>query len=173
MQENLQDYVLESTDVLVFPLVRQEVELLHDNSVAFSAYIKVWYDGVDYKSQPYQKLYNKQLKKLVDNDDEWLWHTFWVILSVKDRTIVGCLNFDKKPTSTTCQINFDINSKYADNDYAIKGLALLSRWAMQQGMTNVVVKTDKDDNSKAKVLLECGFSKSTTNTQDVYKLKLK
>ncbi len=172
MQQDLSQFVLESPDTLVFPLVRQEIELLYDNPVAFSAYIKVWYDGVNLKDQPYTKLYQKQLKKLKQNDQDWLWHTFWVVLSVKDRTIVGFMNFDKKPTNTTCQINFEFNQKYLQDGFVTKGLALLSRWTMGQGINKVVVKLDDNQTYKTDILQECGFTKTQNQTKQVYQLKL-
>ena len=82
------------------------------------------------------------------------------------------MNFDKKPTNSTCQINFEIYQKYLKTDFATKGLALLSRWTIGQGMSKVIVKVEDNQTYKTEILKECGFTQSCAKNQQVYQLKL-
>lgn len=155
MQQNLADFVLQTPDTLVFPLLKEELELLYDNPVAFSSYIKVWYDGVDLKHQA-NELYLNQIEKLKNNEQDWLWHTFWVIVSIKDRTIIGNINFIDY-TSDSSEIYCLINKKYHNLGFATKSIGLISEWSKSMGLKQLVAKCDKDNISLKKVLEKNNF----------------
>lgn len=167
-QEDLSEYVLESKDVLVFPLSLQELELLNQNPVAFSAYINVWYDGDDFNSPVMQKAYQEQIKLLKDNESDWIWHTFWMIVSIKERTIVGSICFKNSPKNGSCEIGYGINPKYANRGITSKAVALICEWACTQGLKSLLATTELDNIASSKVLTKNGFVQTKKMAKLIY-----
>ncbi len=157
MQDNLQDYVLEATDILVFPLVRQELELLYDNPVAFSSYLNVWYDGVDLKKD---SSVIKQINAVKSNEDNWLWHTMWVVVSVKDRTIIGGINYKGAPQDQKVSLECNLNEKYHNKGFGSKAVMLFNEWAIKNGVKTLQAKTLKDNIAANRVLQKNGYKVS-------------
>ena len=161
----MSDYVLKSNEVLVFPLVKEELQLLYDNPVAFSSYINVWYDGEGYSDSNKKSQYDSVIKNITDHEDDWLYHTYWMIVSINKRTIVGSIRFDGKPINDSCIVHYGFNNKHNDMDYVSHAILLFAEWAVGNGIKTIETKISSADNVDCDLLQKAGFNqtKSTKN----------
>lgn len=140
-------------DVIVFPLKKEELELLLElGDKTFSKYIGVDYDGQDVWDLDFLKMANGKLDLLDKDDDFWEWDTIWLIVSAKYKKIVGDLHFGSLPIEGKTEIDLNVNPKYYGQRITSSALKLVKDWAFQNGANRLVVNCDRQNIELIKAL---------------------
>lgn len=135
-------------NILVFPLLVEEMEMLTNSKDYFENYINLKY---------YAQNLSPNFKYL----------DFWVIASIKDRAIIGSINLNAK--DDTLNLNFEVNSNYQKNGYCTNAINLIVNWAFNSNIKSICASVHKSNAPAIKVLTNNNFILQENNTNCVYK----
>jgi len=131
---DLSQYILRKNSVLLFPLTREELEMLNEDEQKFSSYIKLPYFA---KNQE-----KNELTEIINNvdmeNDYWFLKSQWVIVDVKAKAIVGYLRLTQEDiwNIIVMQITKDECKDIEREDV----LGLFYRFLAGNGYPNICVK---------------------------------
>lgn len=147
----------DGVNILIFPLKKDELELLKKDKNEFAKYINLDYQAEDFSAQNMQDIYNNKYQKLCEHPDEWVFHTFWTIVSLKDRTIVGNIYFKNKPCVDIAEVRFNVSSRYENQGFATLALELMCQFAQKCEIKKVVANIEPTNIQALKVLEKNNF----------------
>lgn len=119
--------------------------------------------GCAYAGEPLEGFFldivRAQAEKTVLDEENWLYHTFWMLLRRQDRIVVGSADFKKPPNQRgEVEIGYGLGERFWHNGYMAEAVRGMSRWALAQpGITAVVAETEPDNIPSQNVLKRCGF----------------
>ena len=134
--------------------------------------LELWTDDIgklemelccSYRAEPMEGTFREivcgQAKKCRQEPANYLWHTFWLIMTKSDRTVVGAIDFKDVPNSRgEAEIEYGLGCGFRHNGYMTEAVRAFSDWAAcQDGVRHVIAETDTDNVSSQKVLMRCGF----------------
>ena len=148
--------LFDNENIIVFPLVKDEIALLKNDKEYFENYLNLKYNA-DFEfdengwMQKQFKLFKKSRSKLP-------WCSIWVITSAKDKAIIGTINFKNSPYKTKIvEVGFFVNQNHRNNGYATTALKLFSNWAFDNKVKKIVAVVDKNNIPSQKVLEKNNF----------------
>lgn len=103
------------------------------------------------------------VKKQVDvcekDPENYLWHSFWLIIRKSDKLVVGSCGFKNKPNKDgEVEIGYGLGKVHERNGYMTECVKKISSWALnQQGIRSIIAETEADNLPSQKVLSRCGF----------------
>ena len=162
----------DNENLIVFPLLKDEIALLKNDKEYFENYLNVKYNAdfefdEDGWMQNQFKLFKKSRSKLP-------WCSIWVITSAKDKSIIGTINFKNSPYKTKIvEVGYFVNPNYRNNGYATTALKLLSDWAFTNKVKSITAKTAKENLASQKVLEKNGFVVDKKTKNEVFYIKNK
>ena len=100
-----------------------------------------------------------QLKITEKDPDNYLWHSFWLMLRKNDRVIIGSADFKDIPDENgAVEIGYGLGKNFEHMGYMTEAVIAMCDWAlMQSGVTSVIAETDPDGLASQKILERCGF----------------
>jgi len=105
------------------------------------------------------------LQKVIENKEDYLWYTNWVIVLKKENRIIGGLCFKGCPDEKgRVEIGYGIQDKYRCKGYATEAVKELINWAFtQEKVLSVIAETEKDNLPSHRVLEKIGMQKYEEN----------
>lgn len=100
-----------------------------------------------------------QLEITEKDPDNYLWHSFWLLMRKSDRVIVGSADFKDVP-NTFCEveIGYGLGAAFQHNGYMTEAVMAMCEWALkQEGVKAVIAETDLDGYASQRILGRCGF----------------
>lgn len=148
-------------NTLVFPLTVEELELLQNDKNYFENYINLKYCGDEFlQNSPLEKQF--ELFKQSKSDLPWL--AIWAIVSAKEQSIVGTINFKNIPDKNNqVQIDFFVSPQFRCRGFASTAVDLLSQWAFENHASKIIAKTQKSNLASKKVLTNNDFELAKTS----------
>lgn len=150
----------EGGDVLIFPLKKEELELLKEDSSLLGKYLNIEYDGEDFNSEIMKGPFESQYKLLISDEKNWVYHTFWVIVSLPYRKIIGSICFKSAPINGCVEIGYGISPKYFNKGYTTCAVKLIVDWAFKNGVQVVKAEALKSNLASIRVLEKNNFVKT-------------
>lgn len=148
----------DGVDILIFPLQKEELEMLKKDQQEFAEYINLNYEGTDFSSQNIQAVYQNQHKLLCEHPENWVFYTFWTVVSLSQRTIVGCVNFKDVPNASgEVEIGFYTNKKHENQGYATLAVELLGNFARNNNIKKLIANIESTNIQALKVLEKNNF----------------
>lgn len=161
----------DGVDILIFPLQKEELEMINKDQQEFAKYINLSYEGVDFSDQSMQRVYQQQYNLMCEHPENWVFYTFWTVVSLSQRTIVGCVNFNDVPNvDGEAEIGFYTNPKHQNQGYATLAVELLCNFAKNNNVKKLVANIDKTNIQALKVLEKNNF-RLRNQTQDILSLE--
>lgn len=161
----------DGVDILIFPLQKEEIEMLNKDQQEFAKYINLSYEGVDFSEPNMQSVYQNQYKLLCKHPENWVFYTFWTIVSLSQRKIVGCVNFKDVPNNDgEAEIGFYVNQKHQNQGYATLAVELLCNYAKNNNIKKIIANIEKTNIQALKVLEKNNF-RLKNNQQDTLSLE--
>lgn len=160
--------VTDSENVIIFPLLQEEMQMLIDDQSYFENYINLKYlaDSVKEKDGFFQK----QLNLLKNTENSYPWLSIWAITSVKDRAIVGSINFKNIPNQKLeVEIAYFVNENFRNKNFATTAVELICAWALKNGINCVKANVNKSNFASQKVLEKNSFKKKENKNYFTYK----
>ena len=114
-----------------------------------------------YRAEPMEGTFREivcgQVKKCRQEPANYLWHTFWLIMTKSDRTVVGAIDFRDVPDSRAeVEIGYGLGCGFRHNGYMTEAVRAFCDWAAQNGVKHVIAETNTDNVASQNVLRRCG-----------------
>ncbi len=102
---------------------------------------------------------NGQLKILMEDEANYLYHTFWFLVRKSDRIVVGSADFKGRPNiDGEVEIGYGLGKEFEHNGYMTEAVIAMCQWVMKQKhISHVIAETDIDGISSQRILERCGF----------------
>ncbi len=156
-------------DVVTFPLMQEELELMIDDTNYFCNYINLRYESEDLSNETVVTNLKNQLAKMKEDKQNNIWHAIWVVVSVKQKAIVGRINFLGTPDVTgKVQTDFYTHVPYRRRGIMTSAINLVSTFALDNGASLVEAIVQKDNLPAQKVLDNNKFEKVVNEETIVY-----
>lgn len=100
-----------------------------------------------------------QAEKAQADPDNYLWHSFWLVLRRADRVVVGTVDFKSTPDRNgVVEIGYGLGNRHRGQGYMTETVEAFCRWAKtSQGVRQVVAETAAGNLASEAVLRRCGF----------------
>lgn len=159
--------LFDGDNVIIFPLLKEEIELLKNDKNYFENYINLKYDAdFEFDENGYMQ---KQYELFKNSRAKLPWLSIWMIVSAKDKSIIGTINFKNSPSKDKIiEVGFFINPSYRNQNYATVALNLISRWAFDNGIKKITAQTEKNNIASQKVLKKNNFLLSSEQENNLY-----
>lgn len=116
-----------------------------------------------YQAEPLKEFFleivQQQLSITELDSENYLWHSFWILLRKSDRVIVGLIDFKDLPNSNgEVEIGYGLGKPFEHNGYMTETVKAICKWAKKQkGVSHIIAETDIDGFASQKFLNNCGF----------------
>ncbi len=161
-------------DVIVFPLLQEELELMLDDTKYFCNYINLKYEGEDLADEKVKAHFQSLLTRMKADKENNIWHALWVVVSVKQKAIIGRINYNSTPDVTgSVEINFFTKEMYRRQGIMTSAVNLLSTWTLDNGASTIVGRVAKDNIPAQKVLENNQFEKTEDENYFIFKKERK
>ena len=121
--------------------------------------------NVFYKAEPisgfFLEIVRGQLAITIKNPEDYMWHSFWLLIRKSDRVVVGSADFKNIPNdSKEVEIGYGLGKEFEHKGYMTEAIKTMCDWALKQnGVSNIIAETDLDSFASQKILERCGFEK--------------
>lgn len=91
--------------------------------------------------------------------ENWLFHTFWLIVRKSDKAVIGSIDFKYPPNQTgETEIGYGLNSRFTGNGYMTESVQTFCAWGLQNPRIKVILaETEKTNKASQLVLIKSGF----------------
>jgi len=115
--------------------------------------------------EPVKEAMRTSLKKVIENKEDYLWYTNWVIVLKKENRIIGGLCFKGIPDEKgKVEIGYGMQDEYRCKGYMTEAVKELINWAFSfNHVTEVIAETEKDNLPSYRVLEKTGMQKYQEN----------
>ena len=105
------------------------------------------------------------LQKVIENKEDYLWYTNWVIVLKKENKIIGGLCFKGCPDEKgRVEIGYGMQDEYRCKGYMTEAAKELINWAFSfKSVTEIIAETEKDNLPSHRVLEKVGMEKYEEN----------
>lgn len=102
-----------------------------------------------------------RLKKVLEDEQNYLWLTNWAIVNTEKNQIVGFIMLKGLPNENgEVIVGYGIDNVYRRNGYATEALKMLTKWIFENPRALfVIADTEKDNIASHKVLKNAGAVK--------------
>jgi len=115
--------------------------------------------------EPVKTAMRTSLQKVIENKEDYLWYTNWVIVFKKENKIIGGLCFKGYPDEKgKVEIGYGMQDEYRCKGYATEAVKELINWAFSfNNVTEIIAETEKDNLPSHRVLEKVGMEKYEEN----------
>lgn len=160
--------ILETDRLLLIPLNVHQFKLWISDIPALEKALECKYEGNDMYGR-FLEIVKGQFEKTSSDEENYLFHTFWLIVVKDTRIIIGSADFKDVPNKHgEVEIGYGINSMFENKGYTTEAVDAMCRWALEQDdISYVTAETEKTNFASQKVLHKCGMVK-TLETKTSY-----
>lgn len=118
-----------------------------------------------YQAEPMEggflEIVKGQLAATERDEENYAWHSFWLLLRKRDRVVVGSADFKNVPDENgEVEIGYGLGRPFVHNGYMTEAVGTMCAWAeKQKGVQHVIAETERDNLPSQCVLERCGFRK--------------
>jgi len=100
-----------------------------------------------------------QAIKIQNDEVNYLFHTFWLVIRESDRIAVGSFGFKDIPnTNQEVEIGYGLGKVFEGNGYMTESIQALYNWSKtQDGVSYLIAETEPNNPQSENVLKRCGF----------------
>lgn len=116
-----------------------------------------------YQAEPMEGLFleivKEQLEKAEKNPNDYLWHSFWLLIRQSDLVVVGSADFKDIPNADQeVEIGYGLGQNFEHNGYMTEAVQAMCKWALkQENVSHIIAETDVDGFASQRILQRCGF----------------
>ena len=149
----------ETERLCLIPLTAKQLQLWVEDITTLEKEL-----NCNYQAEPMEDLFLEivkgQVKKTIDDEANYLYHTFWLLVRKTDRIVVGSADFKDVPNENgEVEIGYGLGKEFEHNGYMTEAVKTMCKWALEQnGVSHVIAETDIDSPASQNILKRCGFS---------------
>ncbi|WP_234123935.1 GNAT family N-acetyltransferase [Clostridium hydrogenum] len=150
--------ILKTKRLLLFPLTGRQLELLITDIVEFEKETTYRYSGEPLEGEMYD-IIKGQIKPVQVSGEDFVWHTFWMIVLKNDNTIIGSICYKDIPSSNgSVEIGYGVSQEYESRGYTTEAVRAMIGWAFRQSnVLRIIAEVDKNNIASQKILCRNGF----------------
>jgi RimJ/RimL family protein N-acetyltransferase len=112
--------------------------------------------------------FHQMYQQCCNHSKDYLWYTSWQIILKDENKSIGSISFcgtanDKHEV----EVNYGIDEKYQNGDYADEALKVICEWAFSQNVYYIQTKTEPDDETLKRTLNKCGFKQVVSGDEEL------
>ena len=164
---------IELNDIYLYPLASEELSLLINNLLELEKKLCCKYCAEPITDILKNVIQSQLILGLTDSEDNWKWHTYWLIIRSLDRKIVGLVFFNGNPnTNGEVEIGYCLGKDFEHKGYMTQSVTAICNWALKEtGIKHIIAETKKDNYKSQNLLKRCGFYKyMETDYSIIFKL---
>jgi RimJ/RimL family protein N-acetyltransferase len=134
--------------------------------------LKLWIEDIPtlekelnctYCAEPMEGIFldivKEQFEITVEDETNYLYHSFWFLVRKIDRIVVGSADFKGLPNMDgEVEIGYGLGKEFEHNGYMTEAVKAMCQWAMKQGKIKyIIAETDIDGIPSQRILERCGF----------------
>lgn len=146
--------------LFLYPLNPAELRLWIDNIPGLEKELDCRYRAEPMEG-PFLEIVRGQAE-IVDGDPEnYLFHSFWLLIRREDRVVVGSADFKAPPDKNgAVEIGYGLGKAFEGHGYMTEAVRAMTGWAFRQpGVSSVIAETEKESLASQRILTRCGFQK--------------
>lgn len=152
--------IIETERLKLIALKYEELYLLINDIEKLENILTIKYDATPIEGS-FKDILLSQLEITKNDKDNYMWHSFWLIIRKSDNIAIGMIDFKDTPNENgEVEIGYGLGEKFEHNGYMTESVKALCSWALKEdSVKSVIAETDKDGFSSQKILKNCGFNK--------------
>jgi len=153
--------IIQTERLELIPLTPNQLELWIEDIPALEKEL-----GCTYKAELMEGFFLEIVKGQYEitrkDPNNYLWHSFFLLIRKDDRIVVGSADFKDIPNKNgEVEIGYGLGKDFEHNGHMIEVAKAMCEWALKQNcVTSVIAETDLEDLASQKVLECCGFKKN-------------
>ncbi len=156
----------------LLPMTAAQLKLWAENIPALEKELMIQYRGEPVEDW-FLDIVRKQLEETESDPENFMWHSFWLIIRSSDRVAVGSADFKAPPDKDgAVEIGYGLSPEFEHNGYMTETAKAMCRWALEQkGVTSVIAETETDGYASQRILKRCGFCEEKRGKTVWWRLK--
>lgn len=156
--------MLETERLELHPLKVDELKLWIENLPKLEKLL-----SCSYKAEPLEGIFLEIVKGQLEitklHPNEYMWHSFWLLIRKSDRVVVGSADFKDIPNvDGEVEIGYGLGIQFEKQGYMTEAVQAMIKWAMgQEGVKHIIAETDLDGFASGRILQKCGFKEIARN----------
>lgn len=152
--------MLETERLYLIPLTANQLKLWTENIAALEKELNCTYCAEPLEGA-FLDIVKGQIKITAENEADYLYHSFWLMVRKADRIVVGSVDFKGLPDAYgAVELGYGLGKEFEHNGYMTEAVKAMCKWAMQQEkISNVIAETEIDNTPSQRILERCSFSK--------------
>lgn len=118
----------------------------------------------EYRGEPiaggFCDILRKQLGITEQDADNYMWHSFWLLIRREDRLAIGSADFKDVPDERgETEIGYGLSPEFEHNGYMTEAVRAMCAWALKQnGVRHIIAETERTNAASQRILKRCGFT---------------
>lgn len=133
---DLGQYMLQTDKIVMFPITKEEIEILRKGKDDFEKHFRMPYIASDLKTEAFE-----QLDILDMEDDYWFMQSLWIVVDIKAREIFGTLRYKNENDQNKIIANLTMLSDFPEA--CNEALNLFAKFLTVNNYTNIAVEMEK------------------------------
>ena len=152
-------FMLETERLCLIPLTAEQLILLADNLPELEQKLEITYQAEPIEGF-FREIISGQAKRAQADIENYLWHTFWLMVRKQDRVAVGSADFKNLPDENgEVEIGYGLAPAFEHQGYMTETVKAMCDWAEKQpGIKHIIAETEMDNVASQRVLQRCGFT---------------
>lgn len=104
---------------------------------------------------------DSQIVTITNDEKNYLFHTFWIIICKDNRIAVGSAAFKGVPNQINeIEIGYGLGKEFEHNGYMTEAVEEMCKWGLEQeNVKHIIAETDLDGYSSQRILQRNGFER--------------
>ena len=150
--------LLETERLKLIPLKEKELDLWLNNLEELEKNI-----NISYKAEPmegfFKEIVKGQLEITKKDPDNYIWHSFWLIIEKRSRIVIGAADFKDVPDDNgEVEIGYGLGKEFEHKGYMTEAVKAMCEFGKkQEGVKHIIAETELDNIPSHNILKRCGF----------------
>lgn len=107
------------------------------------------------------EIVKNQYEITIGDFENYLWHSFFLLIRKEDRVVVGSADFKDIPNENAeVEIGYGLGKEFEHKGYMTEAVKAMCKLALKQnGVENIIAETDLDGFASQRILERVGFKK--------------
>jgi RimJ/RimL family protein N-acetyltransferase len=171
-REKVGDLRIETDPLELVPLTARQLGLWLEDLGALEGEL-----NCSYAAEPvegfFREIVRGQMVEAENDPDNYLYHTFWLIIRKDDRVVVGSCGFKDVPNENgEVEIGYGLGAEFEGVGYMTEAVGALCEWGLrQENVDCVIAETEKGNLKSENVLRRAGFVLFGQNDNNWWRLR--
>ncbi len=161
--------MIETERLILHPLNPNQLKLWLNDIQSLERELNIKYDAEPLEGI-FLEIVNGQLEVVLKNDNDYLYHSFWLLIKKENRLVVGSCDFKNIPNENgEVEIGYGLGEAHEHNGYMTEAIKAFCEWGLKQnGIKTIIAETDSDNIPSQNVLVRNGFEKYNETSSSIW-----